>query len=65
MEPASLQLGQVTRVSRLLEDIREAFALNQVQNGLSLMEQALELNVSWEALTQAVGEGIAGTAAAR
>lgn len=61
MEPSS-RIGQVTQVGRLLEDIREAFAAKQVHDGVSLMEQALELNVGWEALTQAVGEGIAGPA---
>jgi hypothetical protein len=59
MEPTSPTIGQVTQVGRLLNDIREAFATKHVHDGVSLMEQALELNVGWEALTQAVGEGIA------
>ena len=63
MEPTSPQVGQVPQVGRLLNDIREAFAAKQVHDGVSLMEQALALNVGWEALTQAVGEGIAGPAA--
>jgi hypothetical protein len=62
MEPASPPVGQVTQVGRLLDDIREAFAARQVHDGVSLMEQALALNVGWEALTQAVGEGIGGPA---
>ena len=60
MEPTSPVIGQMTQVGRLLDDIRAAFAARQVHDGVSLMEQALELNVGWEALTQAVGEGIAG-----
>jgi hypothetical protein len=60
MEPTSPQAGQVPQVSRLLHDIREAFAAKQVHDGVNLMEQALELNVGWEALTQAVGDGIKG-----
>ena len=64
MEPAAQYTGQMSPVGRLLDDIRQAFATNQVQNGVTLMEQALALNVGWEALTQAVGEGIAGPAQA-
>jgi len=60
MEPTSPVIGQVSQVGHLLDDIRAAFAAKQVHDGVSLMEQALELNVGWEALTQAVGEGIAG-----
>jgi hypothetical protein len=60
MEPASPHIGQVTEVGRLLDDIRQAFAAKQVHDGVSLMEQVLKLNVGWEALTQAVGEGIIG-----
>jgi hypothetical protein len=63
MEPTSVRIGQLTPVGRLLDDIRAAFAAKQVHDGVSLMEQALELNVGWEALTQAVGEGIAGPTA--
>jgi hypothetical protein len=62
MEPASPHIGQVTQVGRLLDGIRDAFATKQIHDGVSLMEQALALNVGWEALTQAVGEGIAGPA---
>jgi len=64
MEPSSPNIGQVTQVGRLLESIREAFASNQVHNGVSLMEQALELNVGWEALTQAVGKAFLAGAVA-
>lgn len=60
MEPTAAQVGQVTQVTSLLNDIREAFARNQVQSGVTLMEQALAMDVGWEALTQAVGEGISG-----
>jgi hypothetical protein len=60
MTPAAIQIGQVTPVGRILDDIREAFALQQVQDGILLMEKALALDVGWEALTKAVGEGIAG-----
>jgi len=63
MEPTSPQAGQATQVGRLLDDIRVAFATQHVHDGVSLMEQALELNVGWEAFTQAVGEGIAGPTA--
>jgi hypothetical protein len=60
MKSASPQIAQVPEVARLLSDIRQAFASKQVHDGVSLMERVLELNVSWEALTQAVGEGISG-----
>ncbi|MFN0070192.1 MAG: hypothetical protein ACKVVP_01720 [Chloroflexota bacterium] len=60
MEPTSPQIGQGTQVGQLLDHIREAFATHQVHNGVTLMEQALALNVGWEALTQAVGEGVSG-----
>ena len=60
MESASPQVAQAPEVVRLLSDIRQAFATKQVEDGVSLMEQVLELNVGWEALTQAVGEGISG-----
>ena len=59
MEPQTTQIvSSAVDVSQMLAGIRQAFAEQQIESGTSLMERALALNVSWEALTHAVGEGI-------
>ena len=61
MTPPTTQIGQPSaQVGLILDDIRQAFALQNMQDGITLMEKALALDVGWEALTMAVGEGIAG-----
>lgn len=58
MESQASQSDSIRPVGQVLADIRLAFAQKQMRSGISHMERALALNVQWEALTQAVGEGI-------
>jgi hypothetical protein len=58
MDSQASQSAFIRPVSQVLDAIRLAFAQKQMESGLTLMERALALNVQWEALTQAVGEGI-------
>jgi len=49
-------------VGQLLDEIRRAFAHKHTDSGIHLIERALLLKVEWEALTDAVGQGIAARA---
>jgi hypothetical protein len=65
MESQTSQSVPARPIGDVLKDMRLAFAQNQMESGITLMERALALNVQWEALTHAVGEGIdAGRASA-
>lgn len=58
MESQTSQSVPIKPVGQVLDDMRLAFAQQRMESGITLMERALALNVQWEALTQAVGEGI-------
>lgn len=54
--------GDASALSALLHEVTSAFADARVGEASRIMEQTLELEVSWELLTQAVRRGVeAGT----
>lgn len=63
--PATLGSMNADLLPALLHEVATAFAAQRVGDGSRMIERTLELDVSWELLTQAVRRGVEAGAAPR